>query len=142
MKKFISSSLLGLASLSILTPLAFASTDQQSAITGYWAMHPLPDDGLANVAYFDGKGNSLLYPFKCNFQEKTSTALTQPIKFNYNITDNLLNLSNDEMKLSQQLFIHTITEDTLILEQHLPNNETIIFKSQKVFGVKNLCPTP
>lgn len=130
---------LGLTTL-LAGPLALAQ--ELSQLTGYWAMKPTTD-GKANVAYFDGQNKSILYPFTCDFNQKSAYASEAPEESEYSIKNNIITLSYPKINqdFTQKLIIKQLSEDSLTLEQKVTPEFILTFKYQKVEGIQNLCPT-
>lgn len=129
---------LGLTTL-LAVPLTLAQ--DLSQLTGYWAMKP-STNGKANVAYFDGKGKSILYPFTCDFNTNSAHANEAPEESAYEISNDMITLSYPKLSqdFTQKLTIKHLEKDRLTLEQKITPESIVTFDYQRVEGVQHLCP--
>ena len=108
-------------------------------LTGYWAMQPL-NNGIANVIYFDGNGTTTLYPFECDYSNKSvNTSEAEAAK--YEVEDNKIHLIYPDPESNQTLIIKKLETSLLVLEQPIFEEHTLKFEYQKVKSLNHLCPT-
>ena len=125
-------------SILFITSNTFAQ--KSDLLQGYWAMLPL-NNGIANVAYLDGKDTATLYPFECDFKNKTVSSPEPPEVSKYKIKNNSLYLLYPDEAANQTLVIKSLKKDQLVLEQTFLENYALTYTYQNVEGIKNLCPT-
>ena len=111
---------------------------EQAQLIGNWAMIPLKN-GVANVATFDDQGNTTLYPFECDFKNKTFKA--EPKREGRYV------LSNDLIKISLgtqptiNLKIIKLTNTEMILQESLDGSSlsALNLHDIKVKEIQPLC---